>query len=221
MSIGDRTFQAVAWDIDGTLVDSEPLHQRSFHAVCERHAVDISDLGGDHFVGVSVPDIWSALRARFPADMQMHEWVGEIDGHFCAHASEVEPMPRAREVVRALAGAGLVQATVSNSSRSIVDANLATLDLADTFQFSLSIDDVPAGKPDPAPYLMAAERLQVAPANIIAVEDSPTGMRSAKAAGCLVIGYGPLAGSAADADLVATGLETVIDVAQGLAPNGR
>jgi beta-phosphoglucomutase-like phosphatase (HAD superfamily) len=65
----------------------------------------------------------------------------------------------------------------------VVDANLDALGIAPWIQFSISLDDVTEGKPSPVPYRMAAERLGLAPGTIVAVEDSSTGIRSAKAAG--------------------------------------
>ena len=56
---------AVAWDVDGTLVDSEPLHLQALKAVCRAHGVDLSDFGPTPFVGVAAPQVWQALEPRF------------------------------------------------------------------------------------------------------------------------------------------------------------
>jgi len=85
-------------------------------------------------------------------------------------------------------GAGVRMVCVSNSVRRIVDANIAALGIAGDIAFSISFDDVPHGKPHPAPYAMAASRLGLAPAQVAAVEDSETGAISANAAGLRVFG---------------------------------
>ncbi len=79
-------IQAIAWDIDGTLIDSEPLHLESLLAVCKRHNVDISDLTDDCFVGVNLFDVWETLKNRFRADVARDDWIDEINSYYAAHA---------------------------------------------------------------------------------------------------------------------------------------
>ena len=86
---------------------------------------------------------------------------------------------------------GVAQACVSNSGRKIVDANIKALGIGKTIAFSLSLDDVSAGKPDPEPYREAARRFALPAAEVVAVEDSGAGARSARAAGLYVVGYSP------------------------------
>jgi HAD superfamily hydrolase (TIGR01509 family) len=104
---------------------------------------------------------------------------------------ELEPNPGALEAMRNLAQLGVAQACVSNSGRTIVDANIEALGIAKTIAFSLSLDDVSSGKPDPEPYREAARRFALPAAKVVAVEDSGAGARSARAAGLYVVGYSP------------------------------
>ena len=183
-------IEAVIWDIDGTLVDSEPLHQEALLAICDRYHVDISDLANDHFVGVNLLGVWAELGQRFPSKLSYDGWVNELTSVYAARADHLRPIPGARNAIRTLAINGFRQAAVSNSNRVIVDTNLAVLGICDLLDFSLSLDDVNAGKPSPEPYLNAMERLGLKPAQAIAVEDSNTGVQSAKAAGLTVFGFG-------------------------------
>jgi HAD superfamily hydrolase (TIGR01509 family) len=182
--------RAVAWDIDGTLVDSEPVHLMALQKVCADHGVDIADLPDDRFIGVHVKDVWRALAPRFPQRLSEAEWVGELNGHYLGLAKHLQPMPGAVAVVSELARRGIPQVAVSNSNRAVVQANLSVCNLVSHLAFSISLDDVTAGKPDPAPYLQAARRLALAPHDILAVEDSLTGLRSARSAGLQTLGYG-------------------------------
>ena len=185
-------IKAIAWDIDGTLIDSEPLHLESLLAVCKLHNVDISDLTDDCFVGVNLFDVWTVLEKRFRPDVVRDDWIDEINSYYAAHANKMSPLPSAVETVKALHRAGLTQVAVSNSNRSVVDANLRALGLDDILSWSLSLDDVaPKGKPDPFPYMQAAKHLGFKPGSIAAVEDSVTGMMSAKAAGLYVFALSP------------------------------
>ena len=184
-------FRAVAWDIDGTLIDSEPLHQRALVAASAALGVDISDIEPEAFRGVHAIDIWEALKPRFPTGSSFKTWIAAIEGYYVAHAGELEPIPGALEAVRALAAEGVAQACVSNSGRRIVDANIEALCIGKIIAFSLSLGDVSAGKPDPEPYREAARRLALPAAEVVAVEDSGAGARSARAAGLYVVGYSP------------------------------
>jgi HAD superfamily hydrolase (TIGR01509 family) len=193
-------FRAVAWDVDGTLIDSEGLHLRSLIETGAGFSVDLSDLPDEAFRGVHMRDVWSALKPRFPNWVDRKTWIAAIERFYIARASSLAPIPGAIETVRALAAAGVAQACVSNSGRAIVDANLDALRLRQTMAFSISLDDVSAGKPDPAPFREAARRFALPPQSIVAVEDSGAGARSARAAGLYVVGYSPSGAAFVGAD---------------------
>ena len=90
-----------------------------------------------------------------------------------------------------------------------MDANLRHLGLADLLEFSISLDDVAEGKPHPEPYRRAAERLGIAPARLVAVEDSASGAASARAAGCPVIGLAPRPDGLPGADEIVRHLDEI------------
>ena len=184
-------FRAVAWDIDGTLIDSEPLHERALAAASAALGADLSDLEPDAFRGVHAIDIWEALKPRFPAGSSFKSWIAAIEDYYVAHAGELKPIPGALEAIRKLAELGIAQGCVSNSGRTIVDANIEALGIGTIIAFSLSLDDVSSGKPDPEPYREAAHRFALPAAAVVAVEDSGAGARSARAAGLYVVGYSP------------------------------
>ena len=184
-------IRAVAWDIDGTLIDSEPLHDAVLTEVCTVHGADLSDIPPDHFRGVHMPDVWNALKPRLPGHLEESAWLGAIVARYIERAHELQPLPGAIEVMRTLSEAGIRQVCVSNSSRSVVDANLRSLSILDLIDFSISLDDVAEGKPDPEPYLTAARRLGIAPHDMAAVEDSIAGATSARAAGLRVFVIAP------------------------------
>jgi HAD superfamily hydrolase (TIGR01509 family) len=186
-----KLFRAVAWDIDGTLIDSEPLHQRALVAASAALGVDLSDIESEAFRGVHARDIWKALGPRFPAGARFETWLAGIEAYYVAHAGELRPIPGAIKALRDLAARGVAQACVSNSGRTIVNANIETLGIGEIIAFSMSLDDVSSGKPDPEPFREAARRLGAEPEATVAVEDSGAGARSARAAGLYVVGYSP------------------------------
>jgi HAD superfamily hydrolase (TIGR01509 family) len=184
-------FRAVAWDVDGTLIDSEGLHQRSLIETGAEFGVDLSDLPDEAFRGVHMRDVWTALKPRFPVSVDRKTWIAAIERFYVARAPSLSPIPGALEAVRALAAKGVAQACVSNSGRKFVDANLDALQIRPAISFSISLEDVSAGKPDPEPYREAARRFALPAAAVVAVEDSGAGARSARAAGLYVVGYAP------------------------------
>ena len=188
-------IRAIAWDIDGTLIDSEPLHDVVLNEICALHGTDLSDLPKDHFRGVHMPDVWARLRPRLPAGLTQAEWIEAIVARYVERAHRLQPLADAVAVMRMFADAGLRQVCVSNSGRRIVDANLKALGVLDLIDFSISLDDVACGKPHPEPYLAAATRLGIPPGAMAAVEDSNAGASSAREAGMRVFGLVPDGGA--------------------------
>jgi HAD superfamily hydrolase (TIGR01509 family) len=184
-------FRAVAWDLDGTLIDSEGLHQRALIETSAAFGADLSDLPPEAFRGVHMRDVWMALARRFPNGVVRRTWLAAIERFYVSRAPGLAPTPGALEAIAALAARSVAQACVSNSGRAVVDANLDALGIRQTIAFSISLDDVSVGKPDPAPYREAARRFALPAAAIVAVEDSAAGARSARAAGLHVVGYAP------------------------------
>jgi HAD superfamily hydrolase (TIGR01509 family) len=204
--------RAVAWDIDGTLIDSEPLHEAVLLEVCALYGADLSDLAADQFRGVHMPGVWRALRPRLRADLQEAEWHEAIVSRYMERARELRPLPGAIEVMQRLAEAGLRQVCVSNSGRSVVDANLRALRIDDLLDFSISLDDVAMGKPDPDPYVLAARRLGLRPDEIAAVEDSFAGAASAHDAGMRVFAISPSGAPVPRVEAVLRGLGELPDL---------
>ncbi|BBE71891.1 HAD family hydrolase [Oharaeibacter diazotrophicus] len=205
-------FAAVAWDVDGTLVDSEPLHHRALLAASAAAGVDLSDLPDMAFRGIHVGDVWEMLAPRLSGAIGREAWFAAIRDHYVSHRRELVAVPGAVETVRRLAEAGVPQVCVSNSERAIVAANLDALGIARLIRFSVTLDDVAAGKPDPEPYARAVRRLTLPPAAVVAVEDSATGAASARAAGLHVVACGPDADAIADAHRVVADLRDLADL---------
>ena len=177
------TVSAVVFDLDGVLVDTERLWTVAKHAL-------VVDAGGRWradaeaaMFGMSGPE-WAAyirddLAVALPAEEIRRRVVGGVLQGFREGVPEI---PGAREAVTAIAERWPV-ALATSADRPVIDAVLRMLGLADVFTASLASDEAGRGKPAPDVYLAAAARLGVPPETTVAVEDSPNGMRSAKAAG--------------------------------------
>ena len=180
-------LQAVLFDMDGLLVDSEPFW---FEVECEVMArLDgrWSEADQKALIGGSLPRTVSYLLARAgkPASRQdVARWL--VDGMTSLLASRPLPMrPGAAELLAQVRSAGIPHALVTSSERPIMDAVLRQLGIS--FTATVCADDVHHGKPDPEPYLLAAARVGAEPRCCVALEDSPNGVASAEAAGCTLV----------------------------------
>lgn len=178
---------AVLFDMDGLLVDTEPLWFETEIEVMGRLGAPWTKEDQRQLLGGSMPRTVSYLlgKAKRPVSAETIErWM--IAGMLArAAAGRVVLMPGARELLAEVTSAGLPYALVTSSARSFAEAVLASTGLR--FPVSVTSDDVPVTKPDPAPYLHAAKLLDVDPADCVALEDSPNGTASATAAGCRVV----------------------------------
>lgn len=196
---------AAAWDVDGTLVDSEPLHLQALHEVCRAHRVDLSDLGPTPFVGVAAPDVWRALAPRFGASLgtaqaqRAQAFLDAVAEHYRAGVHTLRPMPGAADALHWLDAQGVPMCAVSNSHAAIVEINLRAIGAWQCMRFAICLDHVARPKPDAEPYRLAARRLGTPAASIWALEDSASGTAAARAAGLHVV----LVGTGEDADRAA------------------
>lgn len=208
-------IRAVAWDIDGTLVDSEPRHHRALLAASRELGVALDDLPDQAFRGVHMLDVWDILKGRYPVTVSREHWLDLINARYVADEEPLVPILGARQVIADLHALGYPQICVSNSNRAVVDANVAGLGIGAFLAGTISLDDVSAGKPAPEPYWQACRQLGLDPREVVAVEDSATGIASARAAGLPVIAFGdePVAGD------VHAHCRRLVDIRQVLNPN--
>jgi HAD superfamily hydrolase (TIGR01509 family) len=178
---------AVLWDMDGTLVDTEP-----YWMACERELVDAfggrwTEEDARSIIGYDLLDAAEVLRERGGVDLDPHEIVERmLDGVIARIRRRVPWRPGARRLLSELNALGVPCALVTMSWRRLTDAVVEAL-APIHFQAVIAGDEVRRGKPHPEPYLRAAAELGVDPTECVAIEDSPTGVRSASRAGCVVV----------------------------------
>jgi len=203
-------LSAVLWDMDGTLIDSEPLWLEAEQRMLHRYGLEMSPETSKLMVGSGLWDAaehFRELGVPMSADDIVAEWVaGVSDG---MDRGEVTWRPGARELLASLRAAGVPSALVTMSVRSLAE-RVAALLPDDTFAAIVAGDEVQRPKPHPEPYLRGAAALGVPIAGCLAIEDSPTGLRSAAASGAVAIGVVNLVDlSAAPADEIWETLEGV------------
>ncbi|GAA3447280.1 HAD family hydrolase [Planomonospora venezuelensis] len=181
-------MDAVLFDMDGLLVDSEKIWFQVETEVMERLGGDWSPADQEHLVGGSMPATVAYMLRRSgsgasPQDVEA--WM--LAGMVRRLSEGVEMMPGAAGLLAAVRRAGLPTALVTSSARVIADACLDGVIGRHHFDRIVTCEDVARTKPDPEPYLTAARLLGVDPARCVALEDSPNGVTAATAAGCRVV----------------------------------
>ena len=182
-------FRAVVWDVDGVLIDSEPLHLSSFIETCARHGFAFDAADNTLWIGKSFSDMWDGIPELRAFGLTIEELNAEICDHYVSQVHGGMARAPAPATVARLAGRGVPQGCASSSPRRIVEANVAAVGVADHLHVMLGRDDVAVGKPAPDLYLLAAERLGLAPGDCLAVEDTQSGLAVAKAAGFTAIAW--------------------------------
>lgn len=183
-----QRLAAVLWDMDGTLVDTEPLWLRAQQAMLERYRLTMTPALHHSLIGSGLWD--AAVRfQQFGVPLSADDIVAEqVAGVLSGiQADGVIWRPGARELLSSLQAAQIPCALVTMSTRLLADAVIARLP-AGSFAAVVAGDEVQHEKPHPDPYIRGARALSVDIFNCLALEDSPTGLRSATAAGAVAIG---------------------------------
>ncbi|MGC4963570.1 HAD family hydrolase [Gordonia sp. DT101] len=178
---------AVLWDMDGTLLDSEPLWDIAMADLALRHGIMMSPALRESTLGNSLPDamtkVYDAAGIVEPDRDRNGDYRWLLDHVAGLFAAGLPWRPGGSAALDLVAAAGLPMVLVTNTVRELTDTALETLG-RDRFTATVCGDEVPVGKPAPDPYLRGAALLGLTPDECLAVEDSPTGTISATAAGC-------------------------------------
>lgn len=193
-----RTPDAVIFDNDGLLLDTESVWTRAEEDLFERRGTAFTPADKRVLVGTSAEIAGGVLEERLGEPGRATALIEELNELVVAELEHgVEAMIGARELLHALRLRGTPLGLVSNSPLAFVVRSLELVGFEDDFDVILSAHEVAAPKPAPDPYLEACRRLEVEPGpNVIALEDSPTGVAAARAAGLTVIGVPSIEGVA-------------------------
>lgn len=181
------TISAILWDLDGTLVDSEPAHRAAMDAVLAEFALTVPADFHARMLGVNESGVHAALVKETGTTVSQLEWSRRKWAHYQRHAAAIRSRGDVAQVVEDLAARGIRMAVVSNSTADEVAIALNTTGLDRILTITVSIGDVARGKPDPESYLLGACRIGASPAECLVIEDSPVGAAAGLAAGMRVI----------------------------------
>ena len=180
-------IDAVVFDLDGVLVDSEGAWSQARERVVREHGGTWPPGATKAMLGMSSPEWAAYLRDKLGVQLDAREIIAAVvDQMERLYRERLPLIPGAREAVRALA-ADWPLGLASSSNRAIIELALELADLRDCFAVTVSSEEVARGKPAPDVYLAAVASLAVPASRAAAIEDSANGLRSAAAAGLHVV----------------------------------
>jgi HAD superfamily hydrolase (TIGR01509 family) len=182
LKLPNGPFKAYLFDCDGTIVDSMPLHYVAWKRVLAEWGCEFGEQTFYSWGGMPVTEIIAALNVRDGLAMPIEEVQRRKEALYFEILPELKAVPEVLEHIE-LSHGHIPFAVVSGSTRESVTASLTTLGILDRFETLVCAGDYERSKPDPQPFLIAAERLGVASEDCLVFEDTDMGIQAATAAG--------------------------------------
>lgn len=185
-------FKAVLWDMDGTLVLSEPVHEHCIRTIGDEIGQPVSRELCLRAQGISHRHAYETISKELgPIPLMFEDWVKRGSELYLDFVAEIEPRENVINIIRALHDRGIKQAIFSNNPRSFIDATVKSFgrffsDPQMIFENIVSLDDVPP-KPSPDGYQLVMQKLGLTPVECLIVEDSPTGVTAGVSSGGFTI----------------------------------
>lgn len=184
-------MRAVIFDMDGVIIDSEPIHFEVDMQTMRDLGFNISSKELEKYVGTTNEYMFSDLKIKYNIEQSIEEIINykvELTKRKVIQ-SELEPIEGIKELLVNLKNKNIPTAIASSSPRSFIDVVVYKFNLQDYFKYIISGEEVVNGKPDPDIYIEAAKKLGLSPEDCIVIEDSRNGVLAAKAAGMKCIGF--------------------------------
>lgn len=182
LTIPPGEFHAYLFDCDGTIVDSMPLHYIAWKQTLAEWGCDFDEQLFYAWGGRPVADIIASLNQQHGLQMPVSDVARAKESRYHEQLHQLQPIPEVVEHVHAQFGR-IPLAVVSGSRRNSVIGSLTALNLLDKFETLVCAEDYARGKPAPDGFLLAAQRLGIAPGNCLVFEDTDLGIQAAAAAG--------------------------------------
>lgn len=181
--------RGVFFDLDGTLVDSEPVHFRALRDILEEHGYEPPEGFADKITGLGLAECHALMGRMTGFVMPFDHFESAKCSAYLKRTPDLTMRSGALDAFKLVEDLGARTGIVSNSDRIIVDANLGATGLTRPGLITVTRNDVLDGKPSPEPYLRAAHLCGVDPQDCIVVEDSPIGAAAGLAAGMRVVAW--------------------------------
>jgi beta-phosphoglucomutase family hydrolase len=184
--------QAVIFDMDGVLVDSEPYHVQNEKLMFSKLGLDISDEQHARYMGTATDVMWAQIISERNLQLDVAETTMQTiqqEIPYFQSLEKIDPMPGLVNLLEKLQESGIPMAVASSSDKAIIDIILEKSGLRKYFSHAVSSSEIGKSKPEPDVFLHAAKLLVVAPENCLVFEDSKNGIKAAKVAGMYCIAY--------------------------------
>lgn len=181
-------MKAVIFDMDGVIINSEPLHQKVEREIVEELGGKLSDDDVASFVGATDYSMWSKIKEKFNLELSVEKLIEIKKERFMKEIDEIQLVPNFMNFMLTLHKEGYLMAIASSNNRKVVDAIVNKFQLYKYMKFIISGEEVKRSKPDPEIFLTAAKKMNVTPSDCIVIEDATNGVKAAKAAGMKCIG---------------------------------
>lgn len=191
-SIDDATKpvnRAVLFDMDGVVVDTEPVHELSRRIVYAKHGIPLDIALSVPVIGRNTDAIFADINRKYPFPVPLEMAIQQKRDEFVKSLGDcIELLPGVKELLKWARDNGFKTALVTASARQNVTAVIDKTGLGKAFDTIIAAEDTTKWKPDPEGYMLAALRLECTPENCVVIEDSPIGIEAALAAGMFTIG---------------------------------
>ena len=188
----NSTIKAIIFDMDGVLIDSEPIHAVVVERIFEAYGIEISREEHQAFIGGTSRAMWAALKQQFNLSVSIDELLREDQDRYMKKlrsTQNLQPIDGAEQIIRYAKNHGLPLGLASSSTRENIDLVLSKLGYTEYFETTLSGEEVRQSKPSPEIFLKVAKSLNRNPENVLVIEDSENGTIGAKKAGMMCIGH--------------------------------
>lgn len=182
LPLPDGNFKAYLFDLDGTIADSMPAHFIAWTDALKAHGGALPENLFYEWAGVPPIGVVKLLNERFGYTMDPEAVVADKEAQYLLGVENIKPIASVLAHITAQYGK-IPLAVVSGSPRENIFKTLTALGILDKFQVLVGAEDYTKGKPDPEPFLKAAEQLGIAPKDCLVFEDADAGIAAAKAAG--------------------------------------
>jgi HAD superfamily hydrolase (TIGR01509 family) len=211
-------MKAFIFDMDGVIIDSEPLHRQIKMAAFRHFGLDFDEADCAKYVGMTSRDLFAEVIAASGKSLDadaVAKYKHDLFIDTLKNDSSLQPIDGIMELVENLRRHGIKMALASSSNRRVIDLVMKRFSLKDKFASILSGGDLPKSKPDPAVYLLSAKNLGVNPKDCVVLEDAAAGILAAKRAGMYVVAYRNMNSGAQDLSLADEIVSSIKDVNVG------
>lgn len=185
-------IKAVIFDMDGVLINSEPAYFEVEKKLFKRLGLKISHQQHQTFVGMTMPTIWEIIKEKNELNYSIDELVEmhkEGIFNYFIKAESLVTIPGIMLLLNKLEKSNKIITVASSTNRELVKIILEKMNILDRFKFYTGGNEVNKGKPAPDVFLLASQKIGIAPENCVVIEDSENGVIAAKKAGTKVIGF--------------------------------